>query len=534
MKGFLRLLPPWTALAVLLTAGLPLFLCMPLWADATLYDLCARNVLTGGIHYRDVFDTNLPGMLWLHLLVRGLLGWSSEALRLADFLVYAGVVVLLARWLRRDGATPAVGAWTAFALFAFYFSLTEWCHCQRDTWMLLPALAALSLHRLRLGPAGPRLVLALGEGVLWGAAFWIKPFVVLPALACWLAGVVLRRRAGRPWLGDTAAVAAGVAAALVPGLIWLGTSGTWPYFCDVFLHWNPEYNSNAPGLLPRTRLLYRALWPWGLVQLAAVPPAVAILLRAVRQPDRTSPRGDVLLAAFCLGWLGQAVYVQKGYDYSLASAVPPALTLVAGRRWWPGRFQLGWAALAGFAAVAAWRHTLLEADRLALWGRCWREGSSAALRDRLKCNPGPNSPDWADLERVADFLRRRGASGGEVTCYNNSTHPLYLVLGLRPSTPFLHFNTVLACFPSRREEVRKALAVSGQRYVVSDLCAVPLREEDALAQRPGHALALPPAFPERMTRIFPWSLPVVFRAGRYLVHEATGEVGPLWPPTVAK
>ena len=85
---------------------------------------------------------------------------------------------------------------------------------------------------------------------------------------------------------------------------------------------------------------------------------------------------------------------------------------------------------------------------------------------------------------------------------------------------------MLLCFPSRREQVRRALAASGHRYVVSDLGAV-LLAKDAVAERPGRPLALPPAFPEERTQEFPWALPVAFRAGRYLVHEATDVVPPL-------
>src|SRR4051812_35280971 len=77
----------WVCLALLLLLGLPLFLRKPLWCDVTLYDVAARNLLQGGIHYRDVFDTNMPGVVWIHALVRGCLGWSSEAMRLFDVLV---------------------------------------------------------------------------------------------------------------------------------------------------------------------------------------------------------------------------------------------------------------------------------------------------------------------------------------------------------------------------------------------------------------------------------------------------------------
>src|ERR1043166_6581012 len=54
------------ALIGLLVTAVPLFLCMPLCNDATLYDLAARNILHGGTLYHEVFDTNLPGMVWLH------------------------------------------------------------------------------------------------------------------------------------------------------------------------------------------------------------------------------------------------------------------------------------------------------------------------------------------------------------------------------------------------------------------------------------------------------------------------------------
>ena len=38
--------------------------------DLTLYDMAARSIMAGGVHYRDVFDTNLPGFVWLLVIVR--------------------------------------------------------------------------------------------------------------------------------------------------------------------------------------------------------------------------------------------------------------------------------------------------------------------------------------------------------------------------------------------------------------------------------------------------------------------------------
>ena len=41
------------------------------------------------------------------------------------------------------GRRRVPGVWVAALLFAFYLSTSEFCHAQRDVWMLLPALAAL-------------------------------------------------------------------------------------------------------------------------------------------------------------------------------------------------------------------------------------------------------------------------------------------------------------------------------------------------------------------------------------------------------
>ena len=67
----------WGVLALLLAVNVPLFLCMPLTDDTTLYDLQARNLMQGGVMYRDIFEPNLPGVVWVHIAIRSLLGTSS-------------------------------------------------------------------------------------------------------------------------------------------------------------------------------------------------------------------------------------------------------------------------------------------------------------------------------------------------------------------------------------------------------------------------------------------------------------------------
>jgi hypothetical protein len=533
----------WIGVGLLLTAVLPLFLCLPLWADVTHYDLCARNLLSGGVPYRDIADINLPGMVWVHAAVRSLVGWRSEALRAVDFFVVSALVALLIGWLRSAGASRAARAWTVLALYAFYFSLTEWCHCQRDVWMLLPALIALHLRRRQLD----RLVLpnpsaalvaawSLLEGVVWSLAIWIKPFVLLACVGCWLAATLLRKHAPRKrlWADSGGMLAGGFLAAGV-GCAWLWQAGALPYLWHIFLTWNREYHAHSLSGWARTRLLYRALTPWCWIHFVAVPFAVIVVGRALTAGDRAAheraAKIQVLLAVFYLSWLAQAVYIQQPFDYVLAPAAVIAIALMAGHNWLPELPLLRWCVMAVFAISVIYRYPLLHEGRLGLWAQCWREGSTARLRDRLRLVRGANSPGWTELEQVAQELRRRQVRDGELTCFNNSPQPLYLDLGVRPSTPFLHLGTILMFFPSHEQEIRQSLQASRQRYAVSDLLAAGLSPaQAALVNKPD---ALPSEFPVSLQNVFPWSEPVIFRAGRYLIHAVHGPVGPLTPGAAA-
>src|SRR5262245_22724350 len=129
----LSLCTAWAALAVVLVVGVPLFLRSPVWVDVTYHDVSAWNILHGGVHYRDVFETNLPGMVWLHCLIRPLFGWSHEAIRGVDLIVMAGVVLLLTRLVKGAGASAAGRVWFLVAAALFYLFETEFIHCQRDS-----------------------------------------------------------------------------------------------------------------------------------------------------------------------------------------------------------------------------------------------------------------------------------------------------------------------------------------------------------------------------------------------------------------
>jgi hypothetical protein len=448
-----RLLP-WVlaaGLGVLLAVHVPAFLCLPPDNDVVLFDLCAREVFAGGALYRDAFENNLPGMLWWQSAVRTVLGWRSEAIRVADLLIVGGCVWLLARW------APEGRLGVGLVLTAFYLSTSEWCHAQRDVWMLLPVLLAVRWRRRQVESAFS-FTRAVGEGLLWGIAVWIKPFVLLPALACFLA---VRPPFRRQALADVIGLLLGGLLAGAGGLAWLAACGSWADFWDVQLVWNREYASHDYSAGQRGLVwagLFIRFFPWLLLHVAAVPIAVGWL--AQREPTHRR-----LLAALYLGWLAQVVLLQHTWDYLHVPPLLLALTVVAqeaARSATAKRLALG-----TFLAICLIVRLLpLTADRLSTWADCLREGSTARLRDRLSLL---GKVRWQDLESVRDFLRGEGVADGELTCLNMHAMPLLLDLEVRPATRFLVLQNVLVVFARQRPRVFAELADSRQRFLVLDV-----------------------------------------------------------------
>jgi hypothetical protein len=186
-------------------------------------------------------------------------------------------------------------------------------------------------------------------------------------------------------------------------------------------------------------------------------------------------------------------------------------------------------------AVKFERHPLLKPQILQLWPRCWREGSSASLRDKLGVYTDVHcGTHWEDLGRVAAFLRtvEPQLADRELTCWHDSTHPLYLMLNLEPSTRYMHFGTAMD-IRKQAPRIAAEVAASPQRYVVSDLRRMTWEKELPLEPGAGgDPRKLPAWFPVSQRGAFPWNQPIVFRAGRYVVHKMSVPPGvidvPAW------
>lgn len=567
----------WLTLAVFVVVGAPLFLCMPLWADVTLYDLAARNLLQGGVHYRDIFDTNLPGMVWLQLGCRTLFGWSSPALRAVDLAVMTIIAGLLWGWLRGVGVSRTNRVWFLAALAGFYLFQSEFCHVQRDVWMMMPALVALNLRWRGIENPARHPAWTITEGILWGIAFWIKPHIIVPALAVWLTSLGFREQKGgsarsvsfgagtdppNPPLGkggigrsvpkptrtpklpfqhsypDTVLLILGGLLAALPGVVWLIGSGTWPHFWEVMTNWNSTYYEwSWSELDKRSNNLLMYFSPWSLVHLVAIPAAILAFRRGPR---------EALLAALYLGWFLQAFLLQKRFDYVHLPPVILGMAVLTARGWPIGQIFIGWCVASAvilelgengsllqrfhrrfpntFKQVLP-AHPLADGERMAQWPRCVAEGATPRVMTAAGFESRDSAgTDWEELTQVAEFLRSRDVRDGELICWHNSTHPLYLMLDVKPAIRYMHTQTALL-IPGHHDEIARDVRQSGHRYVVSDLLWTMWGfwpEDEEHGER---SLTLPRDFSDEMRAVYPWSEPMIFRCGRYVVHRVEEPLG---------
>jgi hypothetical protein len=507
-------------LAAVFGCFVPLFLCAPPWVDNTFFDICARTVTQGGVLYRDIFAHGPPGMVLLQAAVRSVFGWSNVGLHAADLLIVAAICCLLLVPHRNEESSSPVWIWMVVAIFLFYFSTTEWSHCQSDTWMMLPAAAAFRLRKERVATsaAGTKAALsALLEGLCWGMALAIKPFVLLPAASCWLVGMVVARRNNSSWrqlLEDSALCGVGVALIGAGLACWLYYSGNWPYFWQATLsNWNQDYYATSVDWIWRSRHLWTWFPGWSCIHLLAVPLAAWRVAGATLDRPKFLSRqasNQALFGAFYLGWLLQAAYLQRQFPYQHVPPVLLGMAFIAGEP----RIRIPF--LVACIAWSLYYHPLLDGGRLAVWQECIRLGSTPQVRDRLSLESDAAAADWEKLESVKDFLKARKLHDRQLTCYAISAIHLYEEMGLRPSTRFIELGSAIGLFRGHQDNIGRELATSPERYIVNDLRLLGLSAEEAGQQSPGDAPSLSDSAGKSP---YPWMFPIVFRAGRYLVHE---------------
>ena len=560
------------ALIVLAIAVVPLFVCLPPYSDNDFYGIAANYVRKGYILEKE--DRSFyfpPGLALTRLGIDALSGRHHEAIIVADLLVMSAIFAFLVAWFRyRMTQLQAIASW--LILMAFYLSTPEACHFQPDPWMFLPTLIGLHLRRRQFpslinpGPVSKAGLVrrSLAEGMMCGMACLIKPQAIVPMLTIWtVSSLFALRLNGRVWrriFADIVLLLTGGAICALAWLLWLIFDGGLASFHDTFM-WAYTYYSTAASWPLKLLATFTQFLPWSLVHLWAVPLTVAMLFRAARQAWRGQAGepgehvwNDALYAAFYLSWAIEGTFMQVSWVYHIMPGLFAGLGLLMGRLWSAPAFLPRWLPPTAAVVFAIGLNPLLMPHKLACWPRCFTEGSTPALRDQLanipyymphiveQVDPARLEKivdygkfdlalaqmhsrlyvvEWENMTKVANYLRSQGVKDRDLTCYHNTTLHLFLMLDIVPSNRDIVHDLIVSRFPGRDVVLQKELEGCPQRWVVSDLQRATL--EDPPLPDPAHPLELPANFPDKWRDKYPWSLPIVFRAGRYCVHDAKNQ-----------
>ena len=522
---------------LLLVLNLPGFLCMGLDCDTYAFDLYLHGMQEGKVLYRDMIENNLPGVMWVHGITRSLFGWSSVAMRAVDITLIGGAILLLCCWQRGISITARI--WIGFFLLSFYFTTSEWVHCQRDPWLLLPAMGALFLRRNQLEQVqegkrsgGGSLALAMLEGILWGLALWLKPYAMVPGVIVWLIGVTWWRKSGtvrfRDYLFDFGGLLLGGVICGAMGILWMKSQGCWEPYVQHISSMGNDYVA-ADMYRPFTKTEHRLFqilrfYPWSLLAIGTIFFGIWYLSRAVFVKVKTGDRGHLsscLFVGMLLGFFGESVFLQHVFDYALIPFFFLSLTWIANRiaSTKVPREQLLLGTLCGITVFMGLVPVLK--NRLPVWEKCLTEGPSWEVKDRLNIL---GRIQWQNLKRVRDFLIAQGIQPGELTAFHESALPLYEEFGFRPPTRSYMMTNQLFTFPSRREALFNELSASKQRFAVMTTLLQKvdrqnLDEEPADEHQP---------LPDCWRTPYDWTQHVAFRAGNYVVLELPGSMMSDW------
>lgn len=514
--------PILSGLLILATLG-PLFLRLPLTNDAVLYDLESRWLQDGILPYRDVVEANFPGVLVIHGVARSLGGPSNEALRVVDLIIVAAMLLSAFYLLRSAAVARLTVVWAVVLSLLFYLSQSEWGHCQRDTWLLLPAILGCLLRWRQvcsLGHTnGPKIFLhSVGEGLVWGTGIWLKPHLVVMCVVVWGCSLLMSR--GRlTRITDASGLLLGGVVMGAVGLLGLFQLGALESFWISLREWNPGYLEARTANWTLKRYIAMNIWlaPWTLLHLIAIPVSIRTLSIFLLQPAARDDQNFMrsMLASIYLVWLFQAHFLQHLFDYVHLPAVFLAIFVLAAHAS-DDKFLRARPVVAVFVLVAVLMSPLVKQSQMQLILKAIQGDLSPAETDQLARLP---NPDWTDLHEIERFLADQNVSGQDVLMFNSDLVTLYWRLQLQSPTPYVYFYELQQYFPQRKEQLLAAMRDGPQRFIVTDLvsCGMPLR----LAEEVGEAgtTAPPPAYVRANLKSLPWTEPVVFRAGRYLVHE---------------
>lgn len=290
------------------------YLRWPLWPDHSLYLIMGRYWFEGILPYRDVFEQNWPGNIWIAQVTLLLFGDTPLAVRLFDLLWQTATGTVLYLLSRRYFNQP----WRAGCVilyFSIYLAATFGTTATRDTFASLPlglALYAVTAQEERFSFLRGILI-----GVMLAAAILIKPTLALVAVLLLpsLAGYGLWKRARGAFM-ILAGMFTGLALSTAVFIRSFMDLGILSSFVDAaIIYAGVHYAHESFFWMARRALIFLLFYPPG--RLIIISLLVGFLCWRAR--PRWGWR-DMALLLFFLGTLG-SLLVQRKFNYVHAMPV---------------------------------------------------------------------------------------------------------------------------------------------------------------------------------------------------------------------
>lgn len=416
----------------------------------------------GYIPYRDFFDMNMLGALWMNGLIGRLAGYQDWGYRIVDLAILAVMMLCTALWMR---SFNRLAAWASAVLFGcLYLMAGSAMALQREYLLLLPISIGLALASL---PAIKPWLRYLALGLAFGVAAAIKPQAAIGLLPFLVLSWGRPSKGGPPvsrarWL-NSLAWALGFLLPLIAVLIYLWQAHALRSFLDIAWNYWPLYtqlNGGQVALSGGERLRY-------------------LLDRLLTLRDYPIWLAPALLGLFVSQYLAPLDETQRGKARLIFwLAVCFALYTLAGGTFWLyhwlpfGYFLLQLASLS-LLEMPAWLPRMGRSFAALTLVFCAL--SAMSLPGFSKRLTPPPSTRLARVDFLANFLGQRLHPGERVQPLDwtgGGVVQAMLIAGAQPATPFFndfHFYHHLSSpyIQGLRKEFIQALKASPPRFIIS-------------------------------------------------------------------
>ena len=209
--------------------------------DSSIFQYIARKILDGFVPYRDIFDMNMPGIYWIHMLTLIIFGKSNLGFRIIDLFFLVITLFSGGKILKSFGIISIAIFIVTFA--GIHLSGGEVAMGERDFFMTACLSVSVYLY-LKAFDKLSYLNFFL-SGLFLGYATCIKPTCILWLCICCFMLFFATSLNKKIKTSGLVYIISGYVVFPSLFLLWLGYKGGLSAFVDMSIHYLPIYNQGA-------------------------------------------------------------------------------------------------------------------------------------------------------------------------------------------------------------------------------------------------------------------------------------------------